>query len=218
MPEQVFALIDIGAGTSDIAIMARFGGKDSILAQDSVAQGGRLLKQIADRVAKDRFGTSEISEAEFQDLLRDGQLSLTGGDLTTDMVFAEPDAQQWLNEINSCLLQVKTRAQKINAIRESEFVGGLANNTYVAGGIGRSEIVGRKILQRRVDAPKKITIPAACEKWAVSVGPEATGLFLQLAPSVGALSISANTSSDVPPPIVIPTIKRRGFEHEDTPG
>lgn len=101
---------------------------------------------------------------------------------------------------------------------ETDFVRWVSKNIYVAGGIGRSEAVRRRILQKRVDAPDRVPIPTACQDWARTVGPEARGLFLQLAPAVGALNATVQPTGEAPGPMVQPRKALRPFDSEDVPG
>jgi hypothetical protein len=142
----------------------------------------------------------------------------TDSELTAEALFLEPEAVSWLDRINSCLLEVKALAQKANFMRVSDFVRWLANNTYVAGGMGRSEIVRRRILKDRTNAPRRIPIFVSCRGLETSIGPDARGLFLQLAPSVGALSLSVGTSGEPLKSVIVPrsgevlSTKRRPVE------
>ena len=217
VPEQVFAVIDIGAGTTDIAIMAR-STHDFILAEDTVPSGGRLLKEIADELARTELGVAGLSEGDFQVLLGTGTVSVGSRQLTADAVLSHEKAVEWISLVNSCLMSVKVAAQKGNFMPAADFVHWVSQNIYVAGGIGRSEAVRRRILQGRSDAPRGVPIPTACQDWATAVGSEAQGLFLQLAPAVGAQNASVQPTGKAPAPMVQSRRTLRPFDSEDVPG
>ncbi|MGH7870737.1 MAG: methyltransferase, partial [Candidatus Binatia bacterium] len=114
---HVLAVVDIGAGTTDIAVMARFDGKDSILAEATVPSGGRAIQRLFHRTIMDRFNGHATDLTIFHRLLRDGVTDIGGNPFTIDDLFNEPDAMAWVESVHNRLIEVKSRAQAMNYIQ-----------------------------------------------------------------------------------------------------
>jgi hypothetical protein len=200
VPDEVFLIVDIGAGTTDIAIMARFDRLDRILAQDTVPSGGRLLTRVFDELVQKYTGTSTHLD-DFHRLLRDEKLSLGGETITAKELLDHGEAADWLESVNAKVKAVRAQAMDRRVITRQKFSEAVSRNIYISGGIGRSPVVRRRLLPLRNEVPRPIPLPLSCNDWARVVGSGADDLFLQLAPVVGALSMNARYMGGLPPPI-----------------
>ena len=141
VPDEVFLIVDIGAGTTDIAIMGRFYGNDVILAEDTVTEGGYLLRDVFNTIAQQRFGISDPGLDSFHRLLRDESVRLNGQELTAEDFFDHPRTADWLENTCTRIKSVKKRAQDGLFVKKFFFVRTVSKNFYVSGGIGRSSVL-----------------------------------------------------------------------------
>jgi len=129
---EIFAVVDIGAGTSDIAVLARFDRKDYVLAEDTVTEGGRLLKRVFDRLVQSKRAGVPSDINLFHTLLRDERVRLSETELTADELLSQADADDWVEDVSNRLVSVKKRAQQQNLVNTAFFVESISHHIYIS--------------------------------------------------------------------------------------